>query len=160
MEFFHEIKMQVPEAHFIVCTTVLEIRVLDDEDHLHHEGVKEVLSLLNVKNSTHDAAEICANLYNIAHGADAADALNDGLAFTVMGAGHKVVLLILCIGISLDSLSDQVCIILRGKMKYVDVGRLIVIASKLCILKASIQDACCEVLAKMKHGHVCVERVE
>ncbi len=134
--------------------------MLEDKDHLHNEQAKEGFSMLDVNNSMHDGTEICANLYDIAHGADAADALNDGVAFSVMEFGHKVILLVFCIGISLDRLSDQVGIILRGKMKYVDVGRLVAIASELHLLKASIQDARCEVLAKMKHGHVCVQWVE
>ncbi len=44
--------------------------------------------MLNVYDSTHDGAEICANLHNIAHGADAVDAFDDGLAFGSMGVRH------------------------------------------------------------------------
>ena len=63
----------------------------------------------------HDSAEICANHKGIAHRADAADAFNDHLAFSGVGVRHKVILLILCIGISLDSFSCQTGIVLRSK---------------------------------------------
>ena len=61
--------MQVFEVFFIVHTPTLEIRVLDDVDHLNHEQIKEGFSLLNVYDSMHDGAEFCAYLHNnnIAH---------------------------------------------------------------------------------------------
>ncbi len=41
----------------------------------------------------------------------------------------------------------------KGKMKQVDVSRLVVIAPKLQILKTSVQNARCEVLNEMDHKH-------
>jgi len=160
MEFLHKVKMQVLEAFFIIHTPTLEIRVLDDEDHLNHERVKERFSLLIVYDSTHDGAEVCAYLHNVTHSADVANALDDCLALSAMGVGHKIVFFVLCIGISLDGPRDQVGVILRGKMKQVDVGRLIVITAKMRVLKTRVQDAGDEMLAEMKHRHICAEWVQ
>ncbi len=91
--------------------------MLGNDDHLHHEQVKEGLALLNVDNGAHDSAETCANLNDIAERADTADAFNEGLAFSAVRVRYKVILLILCIGISLDSFSHQIGIVMRGQMK-------------------------------------------
>jgi len=117
MEFLHKVKMQVLEASFIVRTPTLKIRVLDDKDYFDHERIKEGFSLLNVHNSTHDSAKICAHLYNIAHQADVSNALDDCLALSAMRVGHKIIFFVSCIGISLNGPRDQVTIILRSKMK-------------------------------------------
>ena len=117
MKFLHEIEMQMHKAIFIVHMPALDIGVLDDKDHLNHERVKEGFSLLDVDDSTHDGAEICADLHIIAHRTNAANAFVDGLVFGAMGGGHKVILLILCIGVSLDGLGYQVGVTLGGGMK-------------------------------------------
>jgi hypothetical protein len=160
MEFLHKVEMQVREAFFVVCTPMLEIGVLDDKDHLYHERVKEGFSLLDVGDSTHDGAEVCTDLDNITHGTNMANAFDNSLALGVMGVRHKVILLVLCIGVSLDGLGYQVGVTLGSKTKKVDVSRLVVVASKLSILKTSVQNARREVLAEMNHRHVCLERVE
>lgn len=66
----------------------------------------------------------------------------------------------LAVGISLDCLADQVNVILRGKVEQVDVGRLVVISSKRCVLEASVQDTGSEMFAEVCHRHVREERVE
>ncbi len=129
------------EVFFVVCTPTLEIGVLDDKDHLYHEQVKEGFSLIHVNNSTHDGTEVCVDLDNITHGTNTANAFDNSLALGAMRVGHKVILLVLCIGVSLDGLGYQVGITLGSKMKKVDVSRFVVIASKLSILKTSVQNA-------------------
>ena len=160
MEFLHKVKMQVLEASLIVRTPTLKVRVLDDKDHFDHERVKDGFSLLDVHNSTHDGTKVCAHLHNIAHRVDAADALDDCLALCAMGVGHKHIFFVSYIGISLNGPRDQVAIILRSKMEQVDVGRLVIITAKICVLETRIQDAGDEVLAEMKHRHIRVEWVQ
>ena len=85
--------------------------------------------------------------------------LNDCFAFSAMGFRHKVIFFVACVGISLDCLADQLGVILGGEVEQVDVGRLIVISSKWCVLEASIQDTGSEMFAEVGHRHVCEERV-
>ena len=93
MDFLHKTEMQMHEAFFVVCTPMLEIGVLDDKDHIYHERVKDGFSLLDVNDSTHDGTEVCADLDNITHGANMANAFDNSLALGAMRIRHKVILL-------------------------------------------------------------------
>ena len=160
MEFLHKVKMQMLEAFFIVRTPALNIRMLDDKNHFDHEQIKKGFSLLDVYDSAHDGTKICAHLHDIAHQVDAANAFDDCLALSAMGVGHKIVFFVSCIGISLNGPRDQVSIILRSKMKQVNVGRLVIITAKIRVLETRVQNAGDEMLAEMKHRHIRVEWVQ
>ena len=138
----------------------MEIGVLDDKDRLNHHQIKDWFPLFDIYDSAHDGTEDCADLQNVGRRVDAANALNDGFAFSAMGFRHMVIFFVVCVGISLDRLAVQLGVILGGKVEQVDVGRLVVISSKRCVLEASVQDASSEMLAEVGHQHVREERVE
>ena len=159
MEFLHEVEMQMREVFFVVCAPAMEIGVLDDEDCLYHHRIKDWFPLFDIHNSAHDGTEVCTDLQNVGCRVDAANALNDGFAFSAVGFRHKVIFLVACVGISLDCLADQLDVILGGEVEQVDVSRLVVISSERCVLEVSVQDNGSEMFAEVGHRHVCEERV-
>ena len=134
--------------------------MLDDEDCLNHHRIKDWFPLFDIHDSAHDGTEISTDIQNIGRSVDAANAPNDGFAFSAVGFRHKVIFLVACIGISLDCLADQLDVILGGEVEQVDVSRIVVISSKRCVLEVSVQDTNSEMFAEVGHRHVCEERVE
>ena len=94
MELLHEVKMQMREAFFVVCAPAMEIGVLDDKDCLNHHRIKDWFPLFDIYDSAHDGTEVCADLQNVGRRVNAANALNDGFAFSAMGFWHKAISLL------------------------------------------------------------------